>query len=418
MSKLEELIAKLCPNGVVYKTMDELGCFYGGLTGKSREDFIEGNAKFITYKNIYSNLSLNLEIDDRVKIESNEKQNTVQYGDVLFTGSSETIDECGFSSVLTTHTDEKLYLNSFCFGFRFFDKSLLLPGFLKYLFRSRELRNAIGKTASGVTRFNVSKKKMGKIKIPIPPLEVQEEIVRILDKFTELTAERTAELTAELPARKKQYEFYRDKLLKIGDHGEWFTISDIFEVKNGYTPSKKVALYWENGEVPWFRLEDIRTNGRVLSDSIQHISPLGVKKSGLIKKNSIMISTTATLGEHALVTTDYLSNQQITNITIKAHFENRLLPKFAFYYCFIIAKECFNIANYSGGIPIVDQSKFKRLLIPVPPLEEQRRIVEILDRFDKLCNDLTEGLLAEIEARKKQYEYYRDKLLTFKEISQ
>ena len=109
MSKLEELIQKLCPNGVEYKTMDELGYFYGGLSGKSRDDFVDGNAKFITYKNIYSNLALNLAVDDKVKIEEDENQNTIQYGDVLFTGSSETPDECGFSSVLTTQTEEKLY---------------------------------------------------------------------------------------------------------------------------------------------------------------------------------------------------------------------------------------------------------------------------------------------------------------------
>lgn len=130
-----------------------------------------------------------------------------------------------------------------------------------------------------------------------------------------------------------------------------------------------------------------------------------------------MISTTATLGEHAFITTDYLSNQQLTNITIKQYYKNNVIPKFAFYYCYIIAQQCYSIANYSGGIPIVDQSKFRNLPFPVPPLAEQERIVTILDRFDKLCNDISEGLPAEIEARKKQYEYYRDKLLTFKELA-
>ena len=123
MSRIEELIEKLCPEGVEYKTLEELGNFYGGITGKSKEDFVDGNAKFITYKNIYSNLALKIDIEDKVKVGDDEKQNTVQYGDVLFTGSSETPDECGISSVLTTETDEKLYLNSFCFGFRLNDKS-------------------------------------------------------------------------------------------------------------------------------------------------------------------------------------------------------------------------------------------------------------------------------------------------------
>jgi type I restriction enzyme S subunit len=159
-----------------------------------------------------SNPSLKIDVLDRVKISENEKQNTVELGDVLFTGSSETPDECGMSSVLTKVSEEPLYLNSFCFGFRLFNKREFLPDFLKHLFRSSELRKQIKRTASGVTRFNVSKVKMAEVEIPLPPLEIQREVVEILDKFAQLTAE----LTAELQKRKKQYEHYRDKLLGFG----------------------------------------------------------------------------------------------------------------------------------------------------------------------------------------------------------
>ena len=114
MSKLEELIAELCPDGVEYYQLGELGKFYSGLTGKSKSDFVGGNAKFITYRNVYSNPALKVDIDDTVKIGVEEKQRTLEYGDVIFTGSSETEDECGMSSVLNIKTDEKLYLNSFC----------------------------------------------------------------------------------------------------------------------------------------------------------------------------------------------------------------------------------------------------------------------------------------------------------------
>lgn len=123
MSKLDELIEKLCPDGVEFKTLGELGKFYGGLIGKSKEDFNDGNAKFITYKNVYDNLSLKIDVEDRVKIGENEKQRSLEYGDIIFTGSSETPDECGISSVLTRKTDEKLYLNSFCFFLRLNDKN-------------------------------------------------------------------------------------------------------------------------------------------------------------------------------------------------------------------------------------------------------------------------------------------------------
>ena len=163
MSKLDDLIKKLCPDGVEYKTLGELGEFYGGLSGKTKKDFENGNSKFISYMNVYKNLKINIDTDEKVLIAKNEKQHCIQHGDVLFTGSSETSDECAFSSVLADKTEEKLYLNSFCFGFRFFNEKLFYPEFSKYLFRSDSLRKQLVKTASGVTRFNVSKERMKKV---------------------------------------------------------------------------------------------------------------------------------------------------------------------------------------------------------------------------------------------------------------
>lgn len=209
MSKLKELIDRLCPDGVTFKSLGELGIFYGGLTGKSKEDFKEGNAKFITYMNIYANPSLRIDVQDFVKVSDSEKQNRIKKGDILFTGSSETPNECGFTSVVTADVDEPIYLNSFCFGLRLNNPELFNLDFLKHLLRSVELRNQISKTASGVTRFNVSKARLSKVTIPIPPIEIQTEIAEILDRF----ADYAAELQAELQARKEQYEYYRNLLL-------------------------------------------------------------------------------------------------------------------------------------------------------------------------------------------------------------
>ena len=165
-----------------------------------------------------------------MKISDGEKQHTIEYGDILFTGSSETPDECGMSSVLCDKTSEKLYLNSFSFGYRFFDNTLFEPEFTKYLFRSSELRKQIIKSASGVTRFNVSKERMKKVKIPLPPIEVQKEIAHILDSFTELTA------------RRKQYEYYRDALLTFGQN------------------SLSLTFGLNNEEVRWMTLGEIATD--------------------------------------------------------------------------------------------------------------------------------------------------------------
>ena len=156
---------------------------------------------------------MNTNIDEKVKIGINEHQRTLEYGDIIFTGSSETPDECGLSSVVTETVNEKLYLNSFCFFFRFDNKKMILPGFAKYLFRSTEIRRQIVKTASGVTRYNVSKEKMAKVQIPIPPIEVQGRIVKVLDNFDAICSDLGIGLPAEIEKRQKQYEYYRDKLL-------------------------------------------------------------------------------------------------------------------------------------------------------------------------------------------------------------
>ena len=172
--------------------------------------------------------------------------------------------------------------------------------------------------------------KYSKFKLPVPPMEVQREIVRILDSFTLLTAE----LTAELTARKKQYEFYRDFLLNFNENQneiEWDIIDNIFIMKNGYTPSKANKDFWENGTISWYRMEDIRENGRILSESIQKITPQAVKGGKLIPKNSIIVATTATIGEHALAIADsFLMNQQFTSFTIRELLKDKLDIKFVF----------------------------------------------------------------------------------------
>lgn len=215
MNKIEQMLWELCPNGVEYKKLEDIGCLFSGLTGKSKEDFKDGNAKFVSYMNVYSNPALNLNIEDKVRISDEEEQNAIQYGDILFTGSSETPEECGMTSIVTQKVEEAIYLNSFCFGLRLNNVERFDVNFLKHLFRCDSIRKLLQKTANGVTRFNVSKKRLLKIEIPVPPLEVQTQIAYILDHFTELTA--------ELQARQEQYEYYRNKLLtftKIGGYAK------------------------------------------------------------------------------------------------------------------------------------------------------------------------------------------------------
>lgn len=252
--------------------------------------------------------------------------------------------------------------------------------------------------------------KYSNIEIPVPPVEIQEAIVEILDKFTNLEAE----LEAELEARTLQYEYYRDSLLASFSESavKFYSIEELFTTRNGYTPSKSNSSYWENGTVPWFRMEDIRENGGVLSEALQSVHESALKKGGMFPAGSIIVATSATIGEHALINVDFLCNQRFTVLTPKEEFKSLLLPKFLYYYSFVLDRWC--LANTTqSSFASVDMKRFKKFEFPLPSLEEQQRIVDILDRFDALTTSLSEGLPAELAARRSQYEYYRDQLLTF-----
>ncbi|MGY0150563.1 restriction endonuclease subunit S [Edwardsiella tarda] len=209
---------------------------------------------------------------------------------------------------------------------------------------------------------------------------------------------------------------YLEKLLD-GVEVEWLTAAEIFNIKNGYTPSKAKKEFWEEGNIPWFRLEDIRTNGRELNDSIMHVNQAGVK-GNLFPKDSIFMSTTATIGEFALVKIPHLTNQQITNFSLTSRFKEIIDIRYLFHRFHHFGEWCKENANKSGGLSIIGIKKLSSYKFPIPCPENpekslviQSEIVRILDKFTALTAELT----AELTMRKKQYNYYRDQLLSFKD---
>lgn len=209
---------------------------------------------------------------------------------------------------------------------------------------------------------------------------------------------------------------YLAKLLD-GVEVEWLTAAEIFNIKNGYTPSKAKKEFWEDGNIPWFRLEDIRTNGRELNDSIMHVNQAGVK-GNLFPKDSIFMSTTATIGEFALVKIPHLTNQQITNFSLTSRFKGIIDIRYLFHRFHHFGEWCKENANKSGGLSIIGIKKLSSYKFPIPcpdnpekSLAIQSEIVRILDKFTVLTAELT----AELTMRKKQYNYYRNQLLSFEE---
>ena len=412
MSKLEELIQQYCPDGVEYMKLGGFATQWYRGAGIKKDEIGQEGIPCIRYGEIHT--IYKIWFDKCVSHTDETKQPSkkyADYGDILFAITSEDIPFIGNS--VAYMGKERIMVG----GDIVVMKHTQNPKYISYALSTIDAvsQKGKGKVKSKVVHTNVPSLK--EIVIPVPPLPVQEEIVRILDAFTELQAE----LQAELQKRKQQYNYYLDNLLNFNNINRggyqaevrWMKMSEVFEIRNGYTPSKAKKEFWEGGTIPWFRMEDIRQNGRILSDSILHITTKGVKGKGLFKANSFILATTATIGEHALIIADSLANQRFTNLSIRKSLENELSVKYVYYYFFVIDEWCkanTNVSNFAS----VDMSKFYNLLIPIPSIAEQQRIVTILDRFDTLTTDLTQGLPAEIEKRRQQYEYYRDKLLTFK----
>ena len=210
----------------------------------------------------------------------------------------------------------------------------------------------------------------------------------------------------------KNNRTFLEKLLD-GAEVEWKTLDEIFHLKNGYTPSKGVKEYWENGSIPWFRMEDIRENGRVLNTALQKVSESAVKGGKLFPANSIIIATSATIGEHALITIPFLANQRFTVLSLKPEYIDKFNIYFLYHYCFTLDDWCQKNTTMSS-FASVDMNGFRKFLIPIPPLSVQTEIVKILDALTALTSELTSELIL----RQKQYEYYREKLLSFDSLEQ
>ena len=249
-------------------------------------------------------------------------------------------------------------------------------------------------------------------RIPIPPLPVQEEIVRVLDAFTELHTE----LHTELQKRKQQYNYYRDNLLSFEGRAdvEWKKLGDIATLTRGGNFQKKD--FTDSG-VPCIHYGQIYTHfGIHTTSTIKYISPEVARKSKIAKTNDIVMAITSENVEDVGKCVAWLGNEDIAVSGHTAIIQHKQNAKYLSYY-FHTSHFFTQKKRLAHGTKVIEISPkaLEDVLVPIPSFEEQQKIVDILDRFDKLTNDLSQGLPAEIEARRKQYEYYRDQLLTFKQ---
>lgn len=248
------------------------------------------------------------------------------------------------------------------------------------------------------------------VSVPVPPLPVQREIVRILDNFTELTA--------ELTARKQQYAYYRDKLLTFENFTEWRTLDDVIvSLNTGLNPRQFFKLNPDDAHNYYVTIREIQNGTIVVSDKTDRINDDALRlcnNRSNLEVGDVLFSGTGTIGETAVI------SEPPTNWNIKEGIyvikprKEVLHPRYLMYILRTDALRSAIFKKVAGGtVKSIPMAEMRNLRVPVPSLKIQKRLVEVLDNFDSICTDLSSGLPAEIEARQKQYEYYRDKLLTF-----
>lgn len=264
--------------------------------------------------------------------------------------------------------------------------------FLWQWFHTEVFNRLVINGQEGGVRLCFSYNKLQQCSIKIPSLPEQQKIASCLTEMDNLISAQGQRVEA-LKEKKKglmQQLFPQNgestpRLRFPGFEGEWDTptIAEVFEIRNGYTPSKRVAEYWEGGTIPWFRMEDIRENGGILVDSIQHITRDAVKGSGLFKKNSIIVATTATIGVHAMLIADSLANQQFSNFSIRESLINKYSPKFVYYAFFGIDEWCKKNTN-AGGLLSVNMPALLKQVFFTPTFTEQQTIASFLSELDNL----------------------------------
>lgn len=415
MTKLEQLIKELCPNGVEYKKLGEVASISRGGSFQ-KKDFCEDGVPCIHYGQIYTRYGL---FADKtltfISEDATKKQKYAAKNDIVMAVTSENIDDV--CKCVAWLGDDEIAVS----GHTAIIHHTLNPKYLCYYFHTAMFYAQKKKLAHGTKVIEVTPDKLTDITIPVPPIEIQVEIVKILDEYSTSVTALQQELENELTARKKQYEYYRDLLLDFGVHGgtserEWRTIrlGDICSIiTKGTTPKS-----YEKTGIAFIKTEAFV--GRYIDKSklsfVSAETHNGFLKRSILQENDILFTIAgATIGKMAIVTADILpANTNQACAIIRLRNDNDLgYVKYILESVFmkIYMKQCIK----GSAQPNLNLQQLNDFKFPYPITDKKIEIVSILDRFDKLCNDISEGLPAEIEARRKQYEYYRDKLLSFEE---
>ena len=382
MSKLQELIKQHCPNGVEYKKLGEVCSFQRGTTITAK-DAVEGTIPVIAggKKPAYYH-----------NVANRKGKNIVIAGSGAYAG-------------YVTYWEQPIFVSD---AFTVTPFEILDIKYVFYFLKNIQDKIHSTKKGSGVPHVHGSS--IANLEIPVPPLEVQEEIVKILDRFSEYAAE----LQAELQARREQYEYYRDKLLSFNKIGGvlWLTMNEIGTFIRGNGLQKKD--FTESG-FPCIHYGQIHTHyGTFASETISFTSQKYAEQLKKAQYGDLIIATTSEDVDGCCKAVAWLGHSEVAISGDAYIFHHKQNPKYISYLFQTDLFANYKRTAYTGTKVIrVSSERMGKFALPIPPLAEQERIVGILDKFETLVNDLSEGLPSEIAAVGEQYEYYRNKLLTF-----
>lgn len=392
MSKINDLIKELCPNGVEFKKIIDIAEV--GTGSSNRQDAVEDG--------VYPFYVRSKEVFRINKFEYDEEA-------IIIPG------EGGIGEIFH-YVNGKYALHQRAYRIHIVDIRMMTKFLYYYMFNS--FKDFIMLKAVNATVTSIRKPMIEQFSVPIPPIEVQEEIIRILDKFSELEAE----LEAELEVRKNQYEFWRGKVFDVKGETKTYKLEEVLKsLKTGLNPRKFFRLNTEDADGYYVTVREIGDRNVRYWESKDRVN-----KDGLLRINEranleigdVLFSGTGTIGRVSLIeeTPDNWNVKE--GVYILKPKKEIINPV---YLMHLMRSDYMKklYSDYIVGSPVssVPMRDLKNVEFELPDLETQERISNILDKFDKLINDITVGLPAEIELRRKQYEYYRNKLLSFEELS-
>ncbi len=411
MSKLDEMIRELCPDGVEYKKLGEIATVLRGASPRPIKKYITNSTdgvNWIKIGDVSAGSKYITQTKEKVTKDGAEKSRRVHKGDFILSNSM----SFGRPYILTIEGcvhDGWLVISDF--------QSVFTSDFLYYLLSSSSVQQEMKKRASfGGAVQNLNADIVKDLSLPMLPFEIQREIVRMLDIYTESVVELQKQLKAELTARKTQYAYYRDSLLAM--ESQWNHVKIIDMLSQPITDGPHTTPQFVQNGVPFISVDSI-WDGKIHFEKMrgyitEAFDEECCKKYKPQKNDVYMVKSGSTTGKVAFVDTDIRFNIWSPLAAMRVNEQNS--ARFLFYLLQTekVQKQVKAKASH-GSQPNLGMRELEQFEVDVPPLDVQNRIVNVLDNFEKICSDLNIGLPAEIEARQKQYEYYRDKLLTFAE---